>query len=235
MTGNLTKVATGGLIAAAALLTVGIALTGQDWAYAGTWLNVGQSSCGPKSSGSEQITMPFTAGNSMTIALPASVYYKPGDKTEAIVSGDPALLAHVRMEGDRISLNCEPGWFASRLDIRLSGPAIADWKVLGSGDLDLSQINQPELSLSIRGSGSITATGTAQTVGLEISGSGSGELRQLIAQSARVEIRGSGDAQITAQADADVSISGSGDVELHGKPAMRRSEIRGSGSITQVP
>lgn len=68
---------------------------------------------------------------------------------------------------------------------------------------------------------------------LEISGSGSGRLKNLIAQSAQIKIRGSGDAQITAQADADVSISGSGDVELYGHPTMRRSEVSGSG--TQVP
>jgi hypothetical protein len=177
--------------------------------------------------------LPFSAGDSLTIDLPASVHYQPGDKAEAVVSG--ALLDHVRFDGGRLSLDCEPGWFASRPDISLSGPAIVDWKVLGSGDLTLSQINQPELRLSIRGSGSVTATGTAQTVGLDISGSGEGRLRNLIAQSARIEIRGSGDAQITAQADADVSISGSGDVELYGHPTMRRSQVRGSGSIVQVP
>ncbi|MER9183972.1 DUF2807 domain-containing protein, partial [Mesorhizobium sp. M0767] len=64
---------------------------------------------------------------------------------------------------------------------------------------------------------------------------GTGRLRNLVAQSARIEIRGSGDAEITAQADADVTISGSGDLDVYGHPTMRRSEVRGSGSITQVP
>ena len=81
----------------------------------------------------------------------------------------------------------------------------------------------------------MVANGTTQAVDLEISGSGSGRLKDLIAQSAQVEIRGSGDAEVTAQADADVSISGSGDVDLYGHPTMRRSQVRGSGSITQVP
>ena len=89
--------------------------------------------------------------------------------------------------------------------------------------------------MSIRGSGSVAATGTAGTVGLEISGSGSARLKNLIAQSVQVDIRGSGDAEITAQADADVSISGSGDVDVYGHPTMRRSQVRGSGSITRQP
>ena len=50
-----------------------------------------------------------------------------------------------------------------------------------------------------------------------------------------MDIRGSGDATLTAQVDADVSISGSGDVALFGNPAMRRSQVKGSGSITQMP
>jgi hypothetical protein len=233
MTGKLAFVATTGLIGAVVFLVLGIGLSGRDWTNAGGWWIAGQSTCGPTTSTRQQVTLPFSAGDSLTIDLPASVHYQPGDKAEAVVSG--ALLDHVRFDGRRLSLDCEPGWFASRPDISLSGPAIADWKVLGSGDLTLSQINQPELRLSIRGSGSIAATGTAQTVGLDISGSGEGRLRNLIAQSARIEIRGSGDAQITAQADADVSISGSGDVELYGHPTMRRSQVSGSGSITQVP
>jgi carbon monoxide dehydrogenase subunit G len=107
--------------------------------------------------------------------------------------------------------------------------------LLGSADLSLAQINQPQLHVSIRGSGSIAATGIADALGLEISGSGKAELKSLTAQSAQVEIRGSGDAQITAEGDADVSISGSGNVELFGHPKLRRSEVRGSGTIVQVP
>lgn len=235
MTGKLAFVATAGLIGAVVFLALGIGLSGPDWVHAGgAWIG-GQSTCGAATATRKEITLPFSAGDSLTIELPASVHYQPGDKAEAVVTGDPALLDHVRMEGSRLSLDCEPGWFAPRFDVNLSGPPISDWKVLGSGDVTLSQINQPELRLSIRGSGSVAATGTAQTVGLEISGSGSGRLKNLIAQSAQIEIRGSGDAQITAQADADVSISGSGDVELYGHPTMRRSEVRGSGRITQVP
>jgi carbon monoxide dehydrogenase subunit G len=85
--------------------------------------------------------------------------------------------------------------------------------LLGSGDLTLSQINKPQLRLSIRGSGSLAATGAADTVDLDISGSGAARLKGLTAKSAQITIRGNGDAQMTAQTDADVSIFGSGNVE----------------------
>ncbi|ODA96662.1 hypothetical protein BFX40_30020 [Mesorhizobium sp. SEMIA 3007] len=235
MTGKLALVATAGLVGAALFLAVGIGLAGPDWVNAGgSWIS-GQSTCGAITSVRKEVTLPFSANDSFTIALPASVRYQPGDKAEAVVSGDSTLIDHVRMEGSQLSLDCETGWFSPRLDVTVSGPAISDWRLVGSGELTLSQVNQPELRLNIRGSGSVVATGTTQTVDLEISGSGSGRLKDLIAQSAQVEIRGSGDAEVTAQADADVSISGSGDVDLYGHPTMRRSQVRGSGSITQVP
>lgn len=235
MTGKLTFAAMAGLTGAALFLVVGIGLAGPDWVNAGgSWIG-GQSTCGAATSNRKEVTLPFSADDSFTIALPASIRYQPGDKAQIVVSGNSTLIDHVRMEGSRLSLDCEPGWFPSRLDVSVSGPAISDWKLLGSADLALSQVNQAELRLSIRGSGSVAATGTARTVRLEISGSGSGRLKGLIAQSAEVDIRGSGDAEVTAQADADVSISGSGDVDLYGHPTMRRSEVRGSGSITQRP
>ena len=235
MTGKLALVATAGLVGAALFLAVGIGLAGPDWVNAGgSWIS-GQSTCGAITSVRKEVTLPFSANDSFTIALPASVRYQLGDKAEAVVSGDSTLIDHVRMEGSQLSLDCETGWFSPRLDVTVSGPAISDWRLVGSGELTLSQVNQPELRLNIRGSGSVVANGTTQAVDLEISGSGSGRLKDLIAQSAQVEIRGSGDAEVTAQADADVSISGSGDVDLYGHPTMRRSQVRGSGSITQVP
>jgi hypothetical protein len=234
MTGKLAFVATTGLISAFVFLALGIGLSGGDWANARHWWGTIRSTCGPAASTRQQVTLPFSSGDDLAIDLPASVHYQPGDRTQAIVSGEPALLDHLRIEGGRLSLDCDPGWLASQLDVNLSGPAITDWKLLGSGDLTLSQINQPQLRLSIRGSGSVAATGAAQKVHLDISGSGTARLKSLTAQSAQIEVRGSGDAQITAQADADVSISGSGNVELFGHPLLH-SETRGSGRIVQVP
>lgn len=227
--------ATTGLIGAAALLTLGVALSGRGWSDT---LHVwsGKAACGAGASGQEQVTLPFTASDSLVINLPAaSVHYQPGEKAEAVISGNPALLAHVSIEAGKLSLDCEPGWFASPLEVKLSGPPITIWELRGSGDLTLSQINQPRLEVSIKGSGNSSASGTVETVDLTISGSGSARMQELTAKSAQVTIRGSGNARMTAQADADVSISGSGNVELFGGPVLRRSEIRGSGRILQMP
>jgi hypothetical protein len=227
-------VAAAGLIAALVFLTLGFSLAGRDWALAGNWWRVSQSTCGETASANAQITLPFTAEDNLAIALAASVRYQPGPKGEAVVSGDAALLDHVRIEGGRLRLDCDPGWSAPRFDIALTGPAIKSWELLGNTDLSLTQIDQPQLRVSIKGSGSIAASGTAETIRLAISGSGKAALKDLAAKSAEVDIRGNGDAQVTAQVDADVSISGNGNVELFGHPKLRSSDVRGYGNIVLV-
>lgn len=231
---RLAFIATGGLIGAAALVTLGTVLSGSGWASA-TYLWKGGSTCGPASGTQQQMTLPFITGDSLVIDLPGSIHYRPGEKAEVIVSGDPALLGHLHIESGRLGLDCAPSWSASRLDVKISGPAITRWDLLGNGDLALSQINQRELEVNIKGSGNSSATGIAGTVHLSISGSGEVRFEGLTTQSATIEIRGSGDAKVTAQGDADVSLYGSGNVELLGHPTMRRSDIRGNGRVVQAP
>ena len=56
-----------------------------------------------------------------------------------------------------------------------------------------------------------------------------------LTQEQLLPLNGSGDAEVNAQSDAAASIYGSGNVEITGRPVMRRSQILGSGRITQVP
>lgn len=235
MTGKLAIVATTGLIGGFALLALGVGLSGHGWAEARKLWGVLPSSCGGATSTSREITLPFTSGYGLQIDVPGSITYRPGDKAQAVVRGDPALVEHVRIEGGRLTLDCDPGWNASGLEIALSGPPISEWKMLGSGDLTLTDIEQPQLNLSIMGSADIAAAGTADVVSVNIMGSGSARLRNLTARSTEVAIHGSGDAEVNAQSEAAASIYGSGNVEISGRPVMRRSQILGSGRITQVP
>ena len=235
MNGKMATVATTGLICAFVFLALGIGLSGPNWASAGRWWGDVQSDCGPAASGRQQVILPFSSDGSLSIDIPASVQYQPGGKAEAVISGDPALLDHVRLERGRLRLDCDPGWSNSKFNVSLSGPLVTDWKVRGSGDLVLSGLDQADLRLGISGSGSVAATGSVKTVDLDVSGSGAARPKDLAAQSVKIRIRGSGDAEVAAAADADISISGSGNIELYGHPVLRRSEIRGSGRLVQVP
>jgi hypothetical protein len=225
-------IAVTGIFGAFVVLAPGVVLSGWYRADAAT---VSRSICGSTASDRTQITLPFTPGASLAITLPGSVRYRPGDKTEAVVTGDPALLDHVHIENDTLSLDCDLVGRSPELEIDLTGPAITDWKLLGSANLTLTDISQRQLQLNIKGSGNVIVAGAVEAVELKISGSGKAQLKSLVAKSAEIEIRGSGGTQLTAETSADVSIYGSGNVELFGHANLGRSEVRGSGRIIKVP
>lgn len=235
MTRTLIFFAATGILSAFVFPALGVMLSGQYWPHPGTLPLVSQLPCGSTTSTRTQVTLPFTPGDTLTITLAGSVRYRPGDKAEAIVRGDAALVDHVRMENGALSLDCEPNGLSSKLEIDLTGPAITDWKLLSSANLTLTDISQAQLQLTMTGSGNVVATGAVETVGLKTTGSGKAELKSLVAKSAEIETTGSGGAQLTAETNADVSISGSGSVELFGHPNLRRSKATGSGRIIQAP
>ncbi|WP_158813335.1 GIN domain-containing protein [Methylocapsa sp. S129] len=222
-----------GTLGAFVFLAPGVVLSGQYRAHAATWSRVSQLPCESTASSRTQVILPFTPGDSLTITLPGSVRYRPGDKAEAVVTGDAALLDHVRLENGTLSLDCEPN--SSKLEIDLTGPAIADWKLQSSANLTLTDISQRQLRLTITGSGNVMAAGAVETVGLKSTGSGNAELKSLVAKSAEIATTGSGGARLTAETNANVSITGSGNVELFGNPTLSRSKVTGSGRIIEIP
>jgi hypothetical protein len=249
MNGRLRRIATTSLIVAVACLVLGASLGGLGWADGAMsgldwkggrhgWWRMSQLSCSTPQPGGEQstVTLPWEASDSLDISLPASVDYQPGPKAEAVVSGDAELVKHVRLTSRALefdsSFNC---FIGGKLSVRLTGPAVANWRLSGSSRLKLSGIDQDAIEIGISGSGSVAATGAARQMSLRISGSGSGDLARLAAKRAEIRISGSGDADIAAQDEADVRISGSGSLRLHGHPARMHSQISGSGRVSQEP
>jgi hypothetical protein len=254
MTKTLTSLAIGGLGAAAVCLGLGWSLAGSDWAADGFWRR--SASCGHEAFGwmvhasatasadkagadsgePASVTLPFEPGDSFEIRLPANVSYKPGPKAEAVVSGDPVLIRHVRIESGGIGFDSDVDCGRlGPLTVRMTGPAITNWSVRGRSDLDLEGIDQKALRLNVSGSARVVASGAAPEVTLHLSGSSDVALQGLSAKSADVNVSGSGKVQLAAQDEADIGISGSAVVTLHGRPTRLRSNVSGSGRIEDAP
>ena len=216
-----------------------------QWGCGSTWLQraraghrTAESTDGPKPDGTAPaiVTFPFAPSDRLDIDLSAAVSYRPGTKAQATVSGDPDAISHVRIANGRLGFDDEIGCIqAAHLTVQLTGPSITRWGVNGSGDLALSDIDQPRLELRIRGSGHIVAKGAVQAVALNVAGSGTAHLQELSARSAEIVVHGSGDARVAAQDSADVTIAGSGAVKLYGHPTTLRSTVSGSGRIENAP
>jgi RNA polymerase sigma factor (sigma-70 family) len=100
-----------------------------------------------------------------------------------------------------------------------------------SANITLNDVQTDHLKASISGSGKIFAHGQAQSVTLQISGSGDVDLRKVSAEKATVDISGSGTALVHSTAALNVYISGSGTIRYEGNPAKINKQITGSGKL----
>jgi len=169
------------------------------------------------------------------VALPANIHYRAGNGDKLIVKGDPEVVAHVRVRNGVVELDCHGGHFNlgrdNRLDITLPGRAFKSFDLLGVGDMQLADLSQPDVKITLAGSGNIEASGKTDNLGVNIRGSGKITLGELVAKTADVSIAGSGTVEVAPQDALDVSIAGSGNIYLKNEPKKLQTSIAGSGRI----
>jgi len=196
-------------------------------------------------------TLAWTGGDSLTVQMAADVEYVQGDTPGVTITGSPALVNRVRLEGDRLTLTGEDGrreekvvfgrrgdgrgvWVGSEfVRVVVTAPSINSFDMAGSGNLILSGYDQDALDIDITGSGDVRADGRTRALTLDVTGSGDADLESLQTVDARVDISGSGEASVAPTGAATVSISGSGDVTLTSRPATLRQNLTGSGDVSQ--
>ncbi len=161
--------------------------------------------------------------------------YRAGEGSDIVVRGAPDLIAHVELRGGHLTLNCR--WHAASPDIEvvLPGRPLSRLSISGSARVAMEKLAQPDLRVSISGSGSITGQGAADTLALTISGAGKARLGEVAVKQLTVEVSGSGNVEASPSDEADIRISGSGKVHLLTRPARLNSKVSGSGRITQPP
>lgn len=161
--------------------------------------------------------------------------YTPGTGDKLQASGDPQVLAHLRIHNGTVELDCR-GWRNRTKDVvvNLPGRTFDKFHVSG-GRLVLDRLDQEKLSVSIAGSGKVRANGKAQTIKFSIAGSGEMDLDQITANRGEMEIAGSGTfrAGSVTIGELEMGIAGSGRAEF-GQLQSRNAEIGIAGSGTVI-
>ena len=161
--------------------------------------------------------------------------YTPGSSDKLRASGDPQVLAHLRIRKGTVELDCR-GWRDRTRDlaITLPGREFQKFEVTG-GRLTIAKLQQQRVSIQIAGSGKVEASGKLEdSIKLGIAGSGEMELGQIAARSGKMEIAGSGTmrAQNIAIDDLKMEIAGSGRAEVGQLAAhTTKLDIAGSGTV----
>ncbi len=99
----------------------------------------------------------------------------------------------------------------------------------GSGSITAT-LSANEAYADIRGSGNININGSARKFSIDIAGSGDVNAQDMPAQNCDVSVKGSGNCKVFAISKLDVNIAGSRNVYYKGKPDISNS-IAGSGKL----
>lgn len=166
---------------------------------------------------------------------------------ELAVSGS----GEIRVEGDAPDLVSIRSAGSGRLHIEGASPLVSEISSSGSGaveargiaacelDVDKSGSGRVELfdlavcDLAIRssGSGRVVATGAAEHLELDLSGSGGLREPDLTVDHAVIDMSGSGGVELTVVESIEINMSGSGGATIHGSPEGRQVRATGSGKV----
>lgn len=100
----------------------------------------------------------------------------------------------------------------------------------GSGNQTATGVKTTALRVRVAGSGTVTASGTADALDLQMAGSGTFRGSGLASKTANIDSAGSGTAEVAVSDRLNVKILGSGTVTYSGSPQVTES-IMGSGTL----
>jgi len=234
MSRTLLVIAGAGLATAIGCFALADAIGGSEWSD----LLFGGRFCGPANGeGISGNTREFTwdGGTRISINVPAAVRYRPGTSTKLTVSGPADVLSHLRVDDGRISMNCRNLLKGRQLEIVLPGGPFREFRLNGSGQLVLEDLDQPSLRLRLNGSSDVKATGTSGDLDIAIRGAGKADLGGLLVQRAAISIAGTGEADLAPEKRAEVTIAGTGLIRFVKQPVQLETHIAGSGRIINAP
>jgi len=233
MSKTLGRIASFGLGIGIVSLGLAYAVGGGDFDRLVNRSRVFAQACVDGAASASERRLAWTGGDAIDIALPATIRFRGGEGNEIVLRGPPDIIAHVELQGARLTLNCRG---SIGRDLKITLPDQPFRRVNLSGfNLSMENLNQPELALSISGSGTLHGQGSVDQLGITVSGSGIARLADIAMKQLTVKISGSGNVEAAPKDDADISISGSGNVHLLSRPTRLKSQIAGSGRVTQTP
>lgn len=164
----------------------------------------------------------------------SDAHYAPGTDDKLHVSGDPQVLAHLRVMNGKIDLDCR-GWRdRDMLKITLPGREFRKFAIAGRSELTLDHMNQASLKAEIAGTGTITANGKIDDLDIKMAGVGHADFRKVEGRSARVQMAGIGGADIAPRDSAQIEIAGLSTVNLYSNPKELDTRIAGPGRLHKI-
>lgn len=170
----------------------------------------------------------------ITVEAGVDLVYRRGRNCEVKIEADsnlvPVITTDVR--GNRLIIDSNRSFqTSSPIRVEVSSPDLELVEIQGSSDVVLDDVDAKTLKLQLYGSGGIEGRGRAGTLDIIADGSGTLNLRDLLAENVSVVISGAADAAVHARRSLRVDIDGAGDVTYYGNPAQVEKNISGAGDV----
>lgn len=175
----------------------------------------------------------WTGGDSVGMAIPATLRYAPGTGDQVRIAGDASLIPHVYLDGTDIKLDCRSPEVASEsLIITMPGARrFQSFSLAGATRLILNDIDQHELHFNIAGSSNVSAAGRVDEVHVNGAGLSDAKLGDLAVDDAHLNLAGASRIEIAAAEALHVNAVGAATIVLRTEPKSVETHILGSGRI----
>ena len=162
------------------------------------------------------------------------VNIKTSESNNCVVVADDNLIPYIKTEvvDNKLNISLNESYSSEeKLVVNINTPNYDEVSLTGSGNINILDFKNNNLSLNISGSGNITGNGEVETLVVKINGSGNLMSKEIKSKFATITINGSGDAEVFASDSISAKINGSGNIKYFGNPENVDSIINGSGNI----
>ncbi len=195
-----------------------------------------QSSGDPAGIGSATQARSLPPFDGVELAGANNVIIQAGAKQSVVVHADRNLLERVttRVRAGKLVIGTTPGDLSAKnpMFVTVNTPSLESLGLQGAGNIAVTGIDTPSLTVELPGAGNIEASGTAANLDVTVGGEGNALLRGLIARDAKADLSGNGSIMLTATHGLTARLSGTGTIVYGGDPPHVVQRITGSGTIS---
>jgi hypothetical protein len=180
---------------------------------------------------------PVTAVTAASFEGAFEVMIIVGEPPSLTLAADENILPVIttKTSGGRLTVSAKRSYTTNnRVRVALSLPALKEIAASGSNQIDAKGFDRGDLSVSLSGSNEVTLAGAVGTLTLRLAGSSKLAARELAADAVEVTVAGAGNASVDARKQLQAKILGAGSLTVYGNPAVRQSQVMGSGDIKFV-